>query len=99
MEIFCYDLVLSQIWATKATQPGFLIHDSSVFADVDERQIASALKFAAKKAEEKSFQYICCLNSDKIPMSLVMPDLNLKDYIRLELKDKPEDACLFGFRF
>lgn len=99
MEIFCYDLVLSQIWATRTARPGFLFHDSSVFADVDERQIASALKLAAKTAESKGFQYICCLNSDKVPMTLVQPDLDLKNYIRLELKDKPADACLFGIRF
>lgn len=99
MEIFCYDLVVSQVWSEKETHPGFLIHDSSVFADVDERQIASALKYVAKKSEAEGFQYICCLNSDKVPMNLVQPELDLKSHVRLNLKDKPDSDCLFGFRF
>lgn len=99
MEIFCYDLALAQIWSTKPENSGFLFHDSTLFADVDERQIASALKLATKAASTNGFQYICCLNSDKVPYALLHPDLNLKNYIVSELKDKPEDACLFGFRF
>lgn len=99
MEIFCYDLVLAQLWAKKNETPGFIFHDSSIYADVDERQIASAIKFAEKVSRESGFQYICCLNSDKVPWELLKPDLDLKPFVRLELKDKPEKDCLFGFRF
>lgn len=99
MEIFCYDLVLAQLWSNKQTNPGFIFHDSSVFADVDERQIASAIKMVSKLSQDTGFQYICCLNSDKVPWDLLKNDFDLKPYVRLELKDKPDDACLFGFRF
>ncbi len=87
------------IQARKPHNPKFLFHDSSVFADVDERQIASAIKLAKATSEEHGFQYICCLNSDKVPTNLLEPELMVSDYVRLELKDKPDGACLFGFRF
>ena len=40
MKIFCYDLMLAQLWATKQPSPRLLIHDSTIFDGVDERQIA-----------------------------------------------------------
>ena len=44
MKVFLYDLTLATLWAAKGTGPGFLIHDSTIFADVDERQKAHALE-------------------------------------------------------
>ena len=99
MEIFCYDLLLSEIWSEKGLGLGFLIHDSTIFSDVDERQIAHALEYASTRANKKNFQYICCLNSDKIPYNLFSNDFDIKSSVVLELKDSPENACLFGFRF
>lgn len=99
MEVFCYDLVLAQVWSQKEKNPGFLIHDSTVFADVDERQIAHAIQTASQLSESKGFQYICFLNSDKVPWAQFSEGFNLRDYVRLELKDKPASACLFGTRF
>lgn len=99
MEVFCYDLVLAQVWAQKERAPGFTIHDSTVFADVDERQIAHAIEAASQLSESKNFQYICFLNSDKVPWSQFSEGFDLRKYVRLELKDKPVSACLFGVRF
>ena len=99
MEIFCYDMVLSRIWSSKPVSPGFLIHDSTIYADVDERQIATALKVSKDFSEESGFQYICCLNSDKVPWNLLGDDFDLRSFVRLELKDQPDDQSLFGFRF
>ena len=47
MKVFCYDLMLAQLWAGKHPSPGFLIHDSTIFDGVDERQVALALERAA----------------------------------------------------
>lgn len=47
MKVFCYDLTLSQLRAKYPDMPGFLIHDSTIFDGVDERQIAKALELAA----------------------------------------------------
>jgi uncharacterized protein YydD (DUF2326 family) len=99
MEVFCYDLVLAQLWAEKGAGPGFVIHDSTIFADVDERQIAGALQLANKLSQEFGFQYICCLNSDKIPHQLFKEAFNISKFVRLTLKDDKPESSLFGFRF
>ena len=98
MKVFCFDFMLASFWTKKDFSPGFLIHDSSIFADVDERQIASALELSKEISEKKGFQYICCLNSDKVPANL-LPEKFIKNHLVLSLKDKPESECLFGFRF
>jgi uncharacterized protein YydD (DUF2326 family) len=99
MEVFCYDLVIAQIWSQKIRKPGFLIHDSTVFADVDERQIARAIEMANQISKESGFQYICCLNSDHVPWTEFSEGFNLRSFVKLEIKDDPAEACLFGMRF
>lgn len=99
MEVYCYDLVIAQIWSQKQKKPGFLIHDSTVFADVDERQVARAIEMANQISTENNFQYICCLNSDHVPWNEFSENFDLKSFIKLELKDDPAEACLFGMRF
>lgn len=99
MKVFCYDLMLAQIWSAKATNPGFLVHDSTIFDGVDERQIARALELAAKEAGRHQFQYICCLNSDAIPWKELEDGFDLRPYQRIELTDAYEDGGLLGIRF
>ncbi|MFM6349356.1 MAG: DUF2326 domain-containing protein, partial [Dolichospermum sp.] len=38
MKIFCYDLMLAQIWSERDPSPRILIHDSTIFDGVDDRQ-------------------------------------------------------------
>lgn len=98
MKILCYDLMLAQLRADK--KKSFpLIHDSVLFADVDERQVALALELAAKESAARGFQYICALNSDTIPYDDFSSDFNIKDFIRITLTDSMEDGGLFGIRF
>lgn len=99
MKVFCYDLMLATLWAERSRTPGFLIHDSTVFADVDERQKAHALELAAKTAETHGFQYICCLNSDSIPKSDFSKGFSLDPYVRIELTDEGEKGGLLGIRY
>lgn len=99
MKIFCYDLMLAQIWAKKAKSPIFLIHDSILFADVDERQKALALELAAKESEKCGFQYICTLNSDTLPTNDFSKDFKLEQYVRRRFTDAREDGGLLGMRF
>jgi uncharacterized protein YydD (DUF2326 family) len=35
MKVFLYDLTVATLWAMRRSGPGFLIHDSTIFADVD----------------------------------------------------------------
>jgi len=99
MKIFCYDLLLAQIWAEKSISPGILIHDSIIFADVDERQKALALELAAKESERLKFQYICTINSDTIPAKDFSEGFNLGKYVRKTLTDATDDGGLLGIRF
>ena len=75
------------------------MHDSSLFADVDERQRAQALELAARESIAKGFQYICCLNSDNLPINGFTKDFNIDQYVRLRLTDATEAGGLLGIRF
>ena len=99
MKIFCYDLVLAQLWANKEVSPQFLIHDSILFADVDERQTALALELAARESEKRGFQYICTMNSDGVPYEDFSKEFDFRRYVILKLTDKTEAGSLFGMRF
>lgn len=99
MKVFCYDLMLSQLWSKKKRSPGFLIHDSTIFDGVDERQIASALQIAHSEVRKKGFQYICCLNSDLIPWDEFESDFNIKNEVILTLTDESDTGGLLGLRF
>jgi len=99
MKIFCYDLMLAQLWSKKENSHGLLIHDSIIFADVDERQKALALELAAKESERLGFQYICTMNSDNIPSKDFSPTFQFDKYVRLTLTDATDNGGLLGIRF
>lgn len=99
MKIFCFDLMLAQLWSRNRRSPGFLIHDSRLFDGVDERQKAKALQLAARASEDFKFQYICSFNSDEVPVRDLDPGFQLEKYVRLRLTDADPSGSLFGFRF
>lgn len=99
MQIFSFDITVSQLWASKQGGPGFLIHDSLIFADVDERQTAKALELAHRESQRFGFQYICALNSDSIPTSDFSEGFNLSSHVVLRLTDESEAHSLLGMRF
>ncbi len=99
MMVFCYDLMLAEIWSDRSPSPGFLVHDSTIFDGVDERQIALGLSLAERKSRECGFQYICCLNSDTVPWNELSDGFDLRESVRLELSDEGDAGGLFGIRF
>ena len=99
MKVFCYDMTLATRWATRASSPKFLVHDSAIFDGVDERQRALALEIAANESSAHGFQYICTLNSDYVPWSEFSEGFNLRNYIRVNLTDQDLSGCLLGVRF
>ncbi|HPZ10411.1 MAG TPA: DUF2326 domain-containing protein [Candidatus Eremiobacteraeota bacterium] len=101
MKVFCYDLTLSQLRAQYKDMPGFLIHDSTIFDGVDERQIAKALELAAFESKEKGFQYICALNSDIVPYNDFSESFKSEfdKYIKIKFTDATDDGGLLGIRF
>ena len=99
MKIFCYDHMLAQLWVNKQPSPGLLIHDSTIFDGVDERQVAQALELAQREAEHRGFQYICTLNSDTLPSSDFSPGFDLNRFVRLRFTDESEEGGLLGIRY
>ena len=99
MKIFCYDLMLAQFWSEHQPTPGILIHDSTVFDGVDERQVAHALERAASESERRNFQYICTMNSDTLPIREFSNGFDINRYVRLRLTDRTPADSLLGIRF
>jgi uncharacterized protein YydD (DUF2326 family) len=99
MKVFCYDLMLAQLWSERPQNPGLLIHDSTIFDGVDERQRALAIELVKRESEARGFQYICMLNSDMLPTRDFSDSFNLNDFVRLRLTDATDDGGLLGIRF
>ena len=99
MKIFCYDLTLARLWARKRTSPGFLVHDSAIFADVDERQVAHALRLADTESQKHGYQYICMMNSDSVPLNDMGRDFDFESHVVAEFTDATPDGGLLGIRF
>lgn len=99
MKVFCYDLTFAAIQAENFHSL-FLIHDSTIFDGVDERQVAKALELAYSESNSKNYQYICTLNSDTVPYNDFTSGFKEKfeESIRLTLKDGDEKDSLLGFR-
>lgn len=100
MEIFCFDLALFKVVASRLGGPGFLLHDSHLFDGVDERQIAGALLLGMEATEGKGLQYIVTMNSDifdRLPLSESIDPS--KVVLDTRLSDDGEEGGLFGFRF
>ncbi|AFZ25962.1 hypothetical protein Cylst_3847 [Cylindrospermum stagnale PCC 7417] len=99
MKIFCYDLMLAQLWSERDPSPRILIHDSTIFDGVDERQVSLALQWADIESRRLGFQYICTLNSDMVPRSEFPLDFNFDSFVRLRLTDESEEGGLLGISF
>lgn len=100
MQIFCFDLMLSDLAARRGIGPGFLIHDSHLFDGVDERQVAKALQLGADHAASVGYQYIVTMNSDALPKDGFRNGFDVNDYVLdTRLTDATETGGLFGLRF
>ena len=100
MQIFCFDLMLTELGVRHRRSPGFLIHDSHLFDGVDERQVAKALQLGAERAENTGFQYIVTLNSDSMPREGFSRGFDVERYVvGTRLTDATETGGLFGIRF
>jgi uncharacterized protein YydD (DUF2326 family) len=96
MVVFCFDLAVATVWAKLKKGLGSIIHDSTLFADVVPRQVASALSLATEKSKEFGFQYVCCLNSGL----LAGEDFNfdVAPFVRIRLTDDKPEGRLLGIR-
>ena len=99
MKVFCYDIMLARLWANRRPSPDVLIHDSTIFDGVDERQIAHAIELAQRESSTQGFQYICALNSDTLPTGDLSSDFDIDSFVRIRLTDESEEGGLLGIRF
>lgn len=99
MNIFCFDLMLTELLLKRGRGPGFLIHDSHIFDGVDGRQKASALQVGAAAAKRAGFQYIVTMNSDEVPVDELPKGFVDEHLVPVDLSDASETGGLFGFRF
>ena len=97
MVVFCFDLTVATLQARRGTGFRTLIHDSTLFADVDQRQYGLALQLAMKTADAEGFQYICCLNAGALPKEH-LGNLDLEAVTRLRLTDEGNTGRLLGMR-
>ena len=100
MKLFCFDLMLSQLFRKHNVGVDFLIHDSVIFDGVDSRQQALAIERAAEVSAKNETQYICALNSDAVPSSDFSDGFDFDSYVRLVLTDEDyPSGALLGTRF
>lgn len=101
MKVFCYDMVLAELGHARESYPNFLVHDSTIFDGVDERQVARALMLAQIKCDNLGFQYICLVNSDMVPYQEFDNEFaaQFNNNIVLRISDNQENGGLLGIRF
>ncbi len=101
MKVFCYDLTLIRLFPGFGNEPGFLIHDSTIFDGVDERQIAKALELAGVESQKDGFQYICALNTDNVPYSDFSEAFKseFEKHVTITFTDATDDGGLLRIRF
>jgi uncharacterized protein YydD (DUF2326 family) len=96
--IFCYDVALAELWAGRSGL-NTVWHDSILYDPIEERQVAKAIEYAARKSEYAGFQYVCLLNSDRLPTNEFSSGFDVRKYIVLTLSDRTESDGLLGIRF
>ncbi len=100
MDIFCYDLMLIEMYRKNVPQGiDFLIHDSTLYDAVDSRQRAKAIELANEKSNQHDFQYIFTINSDQLPLNDFSEGFNYNDYVVKYLTDKDISESLLGIMF
>lgn len=101
VKIFCYDLLVSRM---NNGLFDFMMHDSRLFSEMDERQRAICFELIAEECADSGLQYVCSLNHD-IFESVLENTQNpvsrklLKDSVILELSDESVSKKLFGIQF
>ncbi|MEJ3406105.1 DUF2326 domain-containing protein [Rathayibacter sp. YIM 133350] len=98
MAIFAYDIALSEDLARDDRGPGILIHDSAIFADVDERQTARAIEIAAESAAAHGYQHLITINSDHVPWGEFNDRSVFDDAVILRLHDGDPSGSILGQR-
>lgn len=99
MKVLSYDLTVQQLCRERGWGPDFLVHDSTIFDGVDERQCTSAITLLHSQTAKRNFQYILAMNTDKIPyIELKEEQFDIDQFIKCRLTDRGENGGILGFR-
>lgn len=98
MKIFVHDLAVATTWHENGMGPGFLLHDSSVWDGVDERQVSAGLRLVQRVADRTGLQYITFFNTDDLPANGLLTD-EWHEHVVLRLTDATPEGRLFGTQF
>ena len=99
MGIFCFDLALLKAQGRFGREASFLIHDTPLFDAVDDRQRALALEIADRETRAMHGQYVCTMNSDKIPRDEFSKDFDFDSHVIHKLSDATPSDSLLGIHF
>lgn len=101
MKVMCYDLMLMELRKQKQSFPDLLVHDSTIFDGVDERQVAKSLMLAMEKSAEYNYQYICLMNSDTVPEKEMTEQAieTFNNAVVRRISDKDDESGLLGIKF
>jgi uncharacterized protein YydD (DUF2326 family) len=97
VKIFCFDVLL---FLQKISEIRFILHDSLLFSNIDNRQIAKAFEIAYECVINNDLQYIVSLNEDQYDSFKDQLSENCKkiidENIILQLNDKDATGKLLG---
>lgn len=99
MGIFCFDLALLKAQSRFNRDVLFLVHDTPIFDAVDDRQRALALEIADRETQALHGQYICTMNSDKVPRAEFSKDFDFDSHVIRKLSDATPSDSLLGIHF
>lgn len=99
VKIFCYDLTL--LLKGHNHNIGFLLHDSRLFSDIDERQKAEMFTITSERFTNSSYQYIATVNQNQLEevrkvLGDVVYDTIITPNVILTLTDESPEAKLLG---
>ena len=100
VSVFAYDMAVAEAWASADVgEIRVLMHDSTVFDGVDERQVAGMLQSVKSSTGEHGYQYLVTANTDSLSRDeLNRVGVDLQDHAILTLNDSTDDGGLLGIR-
>lgn len=99
MGIFCFDLGLLKLQHEFDREMSLLVHDTPIFDAVDDRQRALALELAARETLAMHGQYICPMNSDKVPYGDFSKQFDFEAHVIHRLSDASPSDSLLGIHY
>lgn len=99
MGIFCFDLALLKAQKRLGHEMSLLVHDTTIFDAVDVRQRALALELVARENLGIHGQYICTMNSDKVPSNEFTEQFDFNSHVICKLSDASPSDSLLGIHF